>query len=209
MKQMYKVFLNDRVIKIGSPENITINKSTVTFNQDCTSETIRQWFRDFATSNISEVSIVHANVETFFTLFQSSFLVIQAAGGVVVSGDKLLFIFRNGKWDLPKGKLDKNETAEEAALREVREETGIIPGGISYRLPSTYHIYESPYAGTINKWVFKETHWFQMYYNRISPGTPQQDEGITKVEWVPKSRLETKLANTYENLKQIITLFTE
>ncbi len=207
MKQMYKVFLNDRVIKIGTTGNITINKPLVNFNEKSTVDAIRRWFRTFEASNLDEAWIIHPNPEEFFTLFQAAFTVIQAAGGVVVAEDRLLFIFRNGKWDLPKGKLDKGESAEEAALREVEEETGITPEGIEHRLPSTFHIYKSPYSRTRGQWIFKETYWFHMSYNGNLSGTPQQEEGITQVKWVAKDGLGEILSNTYENLKQIIALY--
>src|SRR5690554_2166166 len=114
---MYKVFLNDRVIKIGPVENIDFNKSTVTFSDHCTQDDVRKWFEAFTKSNIPDATIVHANPEQFFNVFQSAFTVVHAAGGVVIGDHKIMFIFRNGKWDLPKGKLNKNELAEEAALR--------------------------------------------------------------------------------------------
>jgi 8-oxo-dGTP pyrophosphatase MutT (NUDIX family) len=206
---MYKVFLNDRVIKIGSRENITFNQSAVIFSDVPNVEEIRKWFNDFESGNAKEVALIHDNPKEFFRLFQSAFTIVKAAGGVVVADDRLLFIFRNGKWDLPKGKLDKYESDEEAALREVEEETGIPPVGIDYQLPSTFHIYKSPYADTINQWVFKETAWFQMSCKGVIPGLPQQEEGITQVKWVARSRLEEVVQNTYTNLLQIIDLYRE
>ncbi len=206
---MYKVFLNDRVIKISSRENITFNKSAEIFSDTCTVKEIREWFNEFETGAAKEVVLIHDNPTEFFRQFRLAFTVVRAAGGVVVADDRLLFIFRNGKWDLPKGKLDGDESDEEAALREVEEETGIPPGGIDYRLPSTYHIYKSPYANTENQWVFKETTWFQMSCNGLIPGKPQQEEGITQVKWVTRSGLEEIVQNTYKNLTQIIALYRE
>ncbi len=207
MKQMYKVFLNHRVIKIGSGENITNNQSTVTFCGNCSIEDIREWFKAFESGDLDEAFIVHENPEEFLRLFQSAFTVVHAAGGVIMAGNRLLFIFRDGKWDLPKGKMEKNELAEEAALREVEEETGIVPGRIDRRLPSTFHIYKSPYPDSKGDWIFKETYWFHMSYDGKLTGTPQQEEGITQVKWMAKSELQEVLSNTYENLKQVINLY--
>jgi 8-oxo-dGTP pyrophosphatase MutT (NUDIX family) len=92
--------------------------------------------------------LVHPNPVHFFQLFRSVFLEVPAAGGVVKSNDRLLFIFRNGKWDLPKGKIDEGENPPEAALREVSEECGIAGQQIKKQLPSTFHIYPSPYSKT-------------------------------------------------------------
>src|SRR5690606_25043669 len=51
---------------------------------------------------------------------------IHAAGGVVFnSAGDLLMIHRLGRWDLPKGKCEHNESVNESAIREVQEECGI------------------------------------------------------------------------------------
>jgi len=204
---MYKVFLNDRVIRIGTAANIKINKLTVTFSDECTADDIRKWFTAFSESTEDDVSIIHHKPDHFFNVFQSAFTIVHAAGGVVKRDNKILFIFRNGKWDLPKGKLNKDELAEEAALREVEEETGIIPGGIDLRLPSTFHIYKSPYPDSKGDWIFKNTYWFQMYYNGNHHAVPQEEEGITQVTWIDRNNLIEVFSNTYENLKQIINLY--
>ncbi len=38
---------------------------------------------------------------------------IKTAGGIVIKNEKILFIYKNGKWDLPKGKIDKGETIDQ------------------------------------------------------------------------------------------------
>ena len=52
---------------------------------------------------------------------------VDAAGGVVVRDGRVLLVHRPryDDWSLPKGKLDPGESFEEAALREVEEETGL------------------------------------------------------------------------------------
>lgn len=207
MKQMYKVFLNARVIEISSGKNITKNQPSVRFGDNCLKDEIIDWFNAFETSGIKAVSLVHVNPEWFFRQFQKAFLVIYAAGGIVLADNQLLMIFRQGKWDLPKGKLDGTETAEEAAMREVEEETGIRPTSIDHQLNSTYHIYKSPYPDTRGEWIFKETFWFQMNYSGKMTGTPQQEEGITQVKWISGSNLQMVLDNTYENLKQVLEIY--
>ena len=94
----------------------------------------------------------------------------------------MLFIFRNGVWDLPKGKVDKHETTHEAAIREVEEECGISHLQMVKKLPSTYHIYQSPYKKTMGKWILKETYWYEMKYVGHDEGIPQEEENITEIK---------------------------
>lgn len=208
-KQMYKVFLNEKLIRIGSRVNITLNKPTRLFDDHCSASEVRHWFQEFLKSGDTEAFLVHSAPSDFFELFQSAFISIQAAGGVVVQKNKLLFIFRNEKWDLPKGKIDKGETAREAAIREVEEECGISGHSIVKRLHSTYHMYISPYKKSKGEWVFKETFWFEMKYNGEMTGIPQLEEGITQVKWFSKKQLDEVWANTYENLKSVISLYRD
>ena len=201
---MYKVFLNEKLIRIGGRTNITLNKPTYFFEDHCNVEEVKKWFIAFLKGTENEAFLVHSDPADFFEFFQSAFICIQAAGGVVTRKNKLMFIFRNGKWDLPKGKIDQGETAREAALREVEEECGISGHTIVKRLPPTYHMYISPYKKSIGEWVFKETFWFEMKYTGLEIGTPQQEEGITQIKWFSKKQLGEVWANTYENLKSVI-----
>jgi 8-oxo-dGTP pyrophosphatase MutT (NUDIX family) len=204
---MYKVFLNDRLIKIGASTNITLNKPIVSFNESCTVAEIKEWFKSFLNNDLNEVFLLHPEPGWFFLLFQSIFLPVPAAGGVVISENRLLFIFRRGKWDLPKGKIDEGETPEKAAMREVMEETGIQGHRITRPLASTFHIYQSPYPDTKGQWIFKETFWFEMNYQGTNAGIPQTEENITEIKWLSGNELDAVLNNTYGSLKDIILLY--
>jgi len=206
---MYKVFLNEKLIRIGGRANITLNKPTRFFDKNCTLEEVKKWFGEFVKNDEKEAFLIHEEPADFFEFFQSAFIPIQAAGGVVIRKNKLLFIFRNEKWDLPKGKIDKGETAREAALREVEEECGITGHSIVKRLPPTYHMYISPYKKNKGKWIFKETFWFEMKYQGEQLGSPQEEEGITEVKWFTKKQMEKVWKNTYENLKPIISIYRD
>ncbi|WP_198152336.1 NUDIX hydrolase [Draconibacterium sediminis] len=168
---------------------------------------IMRWLSDFENSDIPETVVEHPEIEKLFQNFRSAFLPVDAAGGIVKRDEKLLFIFRNGKWDLPKGKIDEGESIETAALREVEEECGITNHSIVKALPSTYHIYKSPYKNTLGQWIFKETFWFEMDYQGMETPIPQEEEGITEVRWFQPNELDEVLENTYENLKELIELY--
>ncbi len=206
---MYKVFLNERLIIIGSPNHVRTNKQVIFFDKNATPNDVKKWFKLFSENELHEIYLIHDNPEKFFSIFKKAFKNLPAAGGVVKSAEKLLFIFRRGRWDLPKGKIDDCETMADAALREVTEECGIAGHKIVRQLPSTFHIYRSPYKGSEGEWIFKETVWFEMSYAGNEQGTPEVDEDITELRWFEKGELHNILANTYENLKQIISLYLD
>jgi 8-oxo-dGTP pyrophosphatase MutT (NUDIX family) len=130
---------------------------------------------------------------------------IIAAGGIVVNPNKeILWIFRRGFWDLPKGKLDPNETIEACAIREVMEETGISNLVLGDLILTTKHLYHDTY---LNTEVEKTTYWFQMTTDTIQEGVPQTEEDIEAIAWVKKADIAPYLAKTYENINQVMEVF--
>lgn len=125
---------------------------------------------------------------------------IVAGGGKVLNPEgKILFIFRNGKWDLPKGKAEHKETIDETALREVEEETGVTGLTITKPLDITYHIFKRN-----NQYFIKTTYWFEMYSEFDGELLPQEKEGITKVKWVSPKKLKKIKKNIYANIEALI-----
>lgn len=152
-----------------------------------------------STPSIKTLHLFGMNPVTVFNGIQEHFVPVKAAGGIVRnSSGEFLMIERNGVWDLPKGKLDGNETPEETALREVSEECGIQELTIKSVLGSTFHTY----LRNERKYL-KETHWFEMAYHGNGIPTPQTIEGITRTEWVPERKLYPKLKNTYGSVVQV------
>lgn len=132
--------------------------------------------------------------------FNSLFRRIEAAGGILRDKEgKYLFIKRMGFWDLPKGKLDRNESREAGAIREVNEETGLTGLSITKLLPSTFHIY----IDRKGQEILKETYWFEMMCTDSSEPVPQTEEEITEVKWFSPDELQIPLASTYAALKQL------
>lgn len=132
--------------------------------------------------------------------FCKEYSLIEAAGGVVYNDeDNILMIFRNEKWDLPKGKLENGENIQQCAIREVQEECGVINLKITSKLQSTYHTYK-----VNGKYMIKRTHWFRMKTECVSKLIPQIEEGITKVEWVSKKDIAKKIENTYASIKELL-----
>ena len=132
---------------------------------------------------------------------------IIAAGGLVTNEkNELLMIFRRGKWDLPKGKLDEGETIEACAVREVQEETGIRNLELENLVGTTYHEY---FEKDLNEKVIKETHWFAMHVNSETTLIPQTNEDIENIIWADEKELKECLKNTYKNISEIIQRFQQ
>ena len=122
----------------------------------------------------------------------------KAAGGVVCNPeDERLMIFRFGKWDLPKGHVEKGETIRYAAVREVQEETGVRDVAADRCIAKTYHIYNMD-----GRWILKQTAWYDMY-SAAAALTPQTEEGIEKAVWVCKEQMYKNLATSYSSLNYL------
>ncbi|TAF45360.1 MAG: NUDIX domain-containing protein [Sphingobacteriales bacterium] len=140
------------------------------------------------------------NPKFIFSKIKTTIKVIEAAGGFVKSDeDKYLFIKRNGYWDLPKGKLEPNEKKKQAALREVEEECGITVESLGKKITKTYHIYELK-----GKLVLKISHWYRMKAIANQALVPQIEEGITEVQWLPKSKWDIVKTNTYPSILEVL-----
>jgi 8-oxo-dGTP pyrophosphatase MutT (NUDIX family) len=151
-------------------------------------------------TDINTVKIVYSNAEILFNKLLKHFKNIEAAGGLVENElGNVLVIFRNGRWDLPKGKLKRLEDKRIGAVREVMEECGVQNLEIVDEFMPTFHIYE--FKG---KFVLKKTWWYLMSCNGTQTLVPQIEEGITKVEWFERKRLSEVLNNTYSSITQVI-----
>jgi 8-oxo-dGTP pyrophosphatase MutT (NUDIX family) len=200
MVQSYKIFVNDVLLLI------TETGDEALINPYFLSET------DFKMNVAGSMGLVYENrsgrpciiTATSAThvlgAIKKELQVVVAAGGLVYNekGD-LLMIFRNSKWDLPKGKMEPGEQIEITAVREVTEETGIGNLMILKKLNTSYHIYKD--HGNL---VLKETHWYKMQSDDKKTLVPQKKEGITEAVWVKKEDIAQKLLNTYGNVKEML-----
>lgn len=131
--------------------------------------------------------------------FQDSFKCISAAGGRVENEDNdVLMIFRRQKWDLPKGKVDKGESIHQAAAREVMEECGLKNVERGVKLGIIYHMYFHK-----EKWVLKDTHWYQMRASKNEELIPQTEEDITAIEWVNPTNHPWR-TNTFPSIEDVM-----
>lgn len=201
---MYKVFINDKpLILSASPDFNFSNGIPEVKVQVGDRKSIKQAFAELVDRNFNFSGALFYNDESADKLlgdFISIFPLLEAAGGIVMNLKKeRLFIYRFGKWDLPKGKIENGESIEEAALREVQEETGISRQDIITGLPSTFHMYL--YKG---KWILKQNHWFAMQYKGNEILIPQIEEGITRAEWKGSEKMDEVFSNTYSSLHELL-----
>ena len=151
-------------------------------------------------NKINSIGIFSNEFESILRMFKKKYPEIIAAGGKVINNNsEILFIYRNKKWDLPKGKAEKNENIAETALREVEEETGIKNLSIIKPLDKTYHIFKRG-----GKNYLKSTYWFEMKSDFTGKLKPQNKEGITRVEWIGIENLSSILPKSYANIRLLI-----
>ena len=190
---MYKVFVNE--LPLFLTDQIPSDQSKKVFSID--RDSIFNAIEGLQKKRFKEAYIYHANIEELMNIFCQYIPRVVAAGGKVKNEEgKILFIYRNDKWDLPKGKLDKGETIEEAAIREVEEETRVNGLVIESFLAKTYHVFK---RGGVLK--LKETYWYNMTTSFNGKLKPQLNEGITKVKWKGPRKTRKALKNSYNNIK--------
>jgi len=145
--------------------------------------------------------LVTSDAKALFKKIKKNLVLIKAAGGLVRNAEgKYLFIFRNKRWDLPKGKVEKGEKMKEAGLREVEEECGVTIASNNEKLCRTYHIYELG-----SKIVLKKTNWYDMTVKGVPNLIPQKEEGITRAEWLGSNELDNVLENTYPLILEVLS----
>ncbi len=190
---MYKVFVNELPLILTNKLSETASGHYFLLNQDSIKEAIRSLVK----RKLPEAYIYHPNHEEILRKFTKKIRLEVAAGGVVTNKyGKVLFIYRNDKWDLPKGKLKKGETIEQCALREVEEETAVSDLKIENFLRTTYHVFKRN-----GKFRLKEVHWFAMKTSYTGELVGQEQEGIQKVKWKGPQKIQEALQNSYANIR--------
>src|SRR6185369_15383633 len=163
-----------------------VHHDDAVFIDELSSHTVKSMIHEMEQQKVHAGVFYHDNIEELKKAFLKKLSFIMAAGGFVRNENaELLMIFRRGKWDLPKGKLDKGETLEACAVREVEEETGLKNVKLLSLLTTTYHTF---HEGT--RHVIKETNWFSMTASGVQNLKPQTEEDIQDIRWVSPGNLK-------------------
>jgi len=194
---MYKVFFNQKPIILTTTFQEQTPESPLFFLKFTNKKNIVAALRS---KKVKQLYLYHTKEEKMWALFYEIFKVIEAAGGIVRqrSSGKYLFIYRNDKWDLPKGRIEEDEAVRTAAMREVEEETGVADLAITAALPTTLHLFHRN-----GKYRLKKTYWYAMETDFDEALIPQEEEGIQKVEWVAKEEVPNLYSNIYANIRHL------
>jgi 8-oxo-dGTP pyrophosphatase MutT (NUDIX family) len=190
---MYKVFINDKPLFLTNE----VAKETDFQLFLLESVDIEQLIIKMFNNKINKAYLYHPDEKEILNKVKEKIPVKKAGGGLVYNKKgEVLFIFRNNKWDLPKGGCDKGEEIEDCSIREVEEETGVNDLKITKKLQKTYHVFKRN-----GVYRLKITHWFEMTTTFEGMPVPEVNEGIEKVAWLNQEQIKEALTNSYENIK--------
>ena len=194
---MYKVFVNDIPIILSTNKELGENYTSFPIK----TAKIKRILKKIEKGELLYINLYHEKEEKLLKHFFKKLPVVTAAGGKVLNEEgEILFIYRNKRWDLPKGKVEKNETLEESAIREVMEETGVKNLEIRGFLQKTYHIFKRK-----DKYKIKVTYWYEMFSDYKGDLVPEVSEGIKKVKWKNLEKSRKALTKSYSNIKLLFS----
>ena len=198
---MYKVFFNQKLILLTTDIKSPKEDSPFFYVKFTNKKFVVQMLKS---KKVKMLYLFHPKEDKLWYYFLNMFKLIEAAGGLVrnLKTNHFLFIFRNKKWDLPKGRINKNEEVQKAAIREVEEETGVENLSIIKPLNTTYHIFKRN-----RKYRLKKTFWYLMETDYNGELTPETKEGIEKAIWIDKKLIVSLKSEMYQNINLIISKY--
>ena len=190
---MYKVFVNDVPIILSTKKDLGEKYVSIPLKE----VKFKRIIKKINKGKLLYVNLYHDKKEKLLKHLFKKLPVVTAGGGLVLNAnDEVLFIYRNGRWDLPKGKVEKNESIEAGAIREVEEETGVKNLKISKFLQTTYHVFQRK-----GRYKLKVTYWYEMTTDYVGELIPEESEGIMKVKWKDMKKAQKALKKSYANIK--------
>ncbi len=198
---MYKIFHENKALIFPKIEVNTLNfDATLQESDRYDAELLCDFFPEWLEEHDAGDTFIHEVGENAVAAaLNETFRMAPAAGGVVVVDGKFVSIVRHGIPDLPKGHIEKGESPEQAALREVEEETGIGQLQIVKALPSTWHCYLER-----EQWTLKRTYWYLMSTTEAVQPKPQTEEGITEIKLIGNEEIDGFLKETFRSISEIL-----
>jgi 8-oxo-dGTP pyrophosphatase MutT (NUDIX family) len=199
-----KIYFNDKPLflcdDIDEEVSPYVHHDDAVFIDEFSTPAINSMIHEMKEEKIHAGILYHKDLAALKKAVFKKFTLIKAAGGLVQDPSKaMLFIFRKGKWDLPKGKLDPGEPLEECAVREVKEETALADVKLGKPLVVTYHTYDED-----GRHILKETHWYLMKAKGGQQVKPQEDEQITDIKWVRPEEVDGYLKKSFPLIKDVV-----
>ncbi len=200
------IFFGDKPVFLCNELDSTIQEllhhPDTVFLDEISTPAIKSLLHEIAKPEFHAGVLLDADLDKLKKAFFRHFTPVTAAGGVVENEHReILLIFRRGKWDLPKGKLDSGETIEQCALREVEEETGLRNVILKKPLTVTFHTYDE-----FGKHILKDSHWYLMKVTGPQQLVPQTEEDIQELKWVKKKDLPAYFGNTFPSVREVLAL---
>lgn len=195
---IFNIYLNDKLLIVADtlPDGLKNYQQLSNENID-----LKLIYQLTSESNEQTFLLLSKNAKVTLRKLAKTVRLIEAAGGLVKNERKeYLVIFRNGIWDLPKGKIEEGEKTRKAAVREVEEECGIRVKKAGRKICKTYHVY----LQRNKELALKKTHWYRMKAEGQEKLKPQKEEGITKACWFTREKFTILTKNTYPSVVDVL-----
>jgi ADP-ribose pyrophosphatase YjhB (NUDIX family) len=199
-----KIYFDDRPLFLCDDVDASlqpyIHHDDAVFIDELNTPAINSMIHEMQQPKVHAGVYFNSNLQELKKAFFKKFTIVNAAGGFVLNEkNEVLMMFRRGKWDLPKGKLDKGERLRQCAVREVEEECNVSGLKITAPLTVTYHTYR--HKGRI---VLKETRWYRLSCSRWKNAKPQTEEDILEVKWMTRAQVRKAMKNSYASVRFLV-----
>lgn len=201
---LIKIYFNEKPVYLCDKIDTNLNElqkhPDTVFIDELSTPAINSLLHEIIKESFHAGIIYSEDLDKLKKSFFKHFTLIEAAGGIIQNEKKeILFIYRRDKWDLPKGKIEAGESPELAAQREIEEETGVKGLALKKKINETYHTYND-----YGKHFLKITHWYYFISNSKQELQPQTEEDISEIKWFGTKDIKIPVANTYQNIKDIL-----
>ncbi len=200
MSLLQKIYFNNKPIVLLISKNEVHNYPEFEILEGANQQNFDYAIKVLSRNESKGIVIFDTQKEKIEKELSWAFYPLHSAGGVVKNeNEEVLMIFRQRKWDLPKGKQDEGETIEQCAVREVCEETGLKNVVLKNKICTTMHLYPMN-----QKMILKHTAWYNMTASASEKLFAQAEENIEQVAWVKASEIPQLLQQSFETIHSVL-----